>query len=92
MVFRWCSTGGLESDAALDVGQEVFDGDGGVVVGNIFQRLAWALRFGDLDTLISNQVTSDSRILLERKQPVQRLMCGLRNTLRMGMLQPGVYL
>ena len=43
-----------------------YDGDGGVPLGNFFKRLAWALRFGDLDTLISGQLESSSKVLLER--------------------------
>lgn len=43
-----------------------YDGDGGVALGNIANRAAWALRFGDLNTLISGQVRSDSRILIAR--------------------------
>jgi len=49
-----------------EVANNTYDGSGGVPVGNFFQRLAWALRFGDLDTLISGQVGSDSKILLQR--------------------------
>lgn len=43
-----------------------YDGEGGVPLGNIFSRAAWALRFGDLNTLISGQVRSDSRVLIAR--------------------------
>jgi uncharacterized protein len=43
-----------------------YDGTGGVAIGGFFTRLAWALRFGDLDTLISSQVVADSRVLIER--------------------------
>jgi hypothetical protein len=48
------------------VSYDTYDGSGGVVLGNIAQRAAWALRFGDLNTLISRQLASDSRVLLER--------------------------
>jgi uncharacterized membrane protein (UPF0182 family) len=58
------------------VSYNTYSGEGGVELGNIFHRAAWALRFGDLNTLISRQLTSDSRILLERdvRQRVLRLV------------------
>ena len=58
------------------VSYDTYSGEGGVQLGNIFHRAAWALRFGDLNTLISRQLTSDSRILLERdvRQRVLRLV------------------
>jgi uncharacterized protein len=43
-----------------------YDGKGGVALGNFFNRAVWALRFGDLNTLISGQVRADSRVLLHR--------------------------
>ncbi|MDJ0925796.1 MAG: UPF0182 family protein, partial [Acidimicrobiia bacterium] len=43
-----------------------YDGEGGVDLGGIFRRLAFALRFADLDTLISGQLTPDSKVLMER--------------------------
>lgn len=43
-----------------------YTGEGGVPIGGFLTRAAWALRFGDLDTLISGQVDADSRVLLER--------------------------
>lgn len=43
-----------------------YDGKGGVPLGNFFQRTAWALRFGDLNTLISGQVESSSRVMIAR--------------------------
>jgi uncharacterized protein len=42
-------------------------GSTGVGVGNLFSRLLFAIRFGDLNLLISNQLTSDSTILFRRK-------------------------
>ena len=58
------------------VSYDTYDGSGGVVLGNIAQRAAWALRFGDLNTLISRQLASDSRVLLERniRERVLRLV------------------
>ena len=48
--------------------------NGGVAVGGIFSRLAFALRLGDFNFLISNQITSKSRILFVRdvQQMVQK--------------------
>lgn len=49
-----------------DVTTSTYDGLGGVALGNFFSRSAWALRFGDLNTLISGQVRSDSRVMIAR--------------------------
>jgi uncharacterized protein len=43
-----------------------YDGTGGVPMGSIFRRIAFALRFGDLNPVISGQVTSSSRIMYVR--------------------------
>ncbi len=43
-----------------------YDGPGGVTLGGIMRRSAWALRFGDVDVLISGEVRSDSRVMLAR--------------------------
>jgi uncharacterized membrane protein (UPF0182 family) len=51
---------------AENVSFNSYDGEGGVELGGIFRRLAFALKFGDLDTLISGQLTSDSKVLMER--------------------------
>jgi uncharacterized membrane protein (UPF0182 family) len=44
----------------------VWQGTTGVSIGNPFSRLLYALRFGDLNLLISNQLTGDSQILFRR--------------------------
>ncbi len=49
-----------------DVEYNNYDGSGGVELGGIFRRAAFALRFADLDTLISGQLTADSKVLMER--------------------------
>jgi uncharacterized protein len=46
--------------------QTVFEGEGGASVGNIFNRLVFAWEFGDLNILISDSLTSESRILFRR--------------------------
>ncbi|MGH9177079.1 MAG: UPF0182 family protein [Acidimicrobiales bacterium] len=43
-----------------------YDGKGGVGVGSILRRVAFALRFGDVNPAISGFMTSDSRILYKR--------------------------
>ena len=43
-----------------------YESTGGVPVGNIFSRLALALRLGDFNFLISNQIDSKSRVLFVR--------------------------
>ena len=43
-----------------------YAGTGGVPMGSIFRRAAFALRFGDFNPLISGQVTSTSRIMYVR--------------------------
>jgi hypothetical protein len=43
-----------------------YSSTGGVAVGNIFSRMALALRLGDFNFLISNQIDSKSRVLFVR--------------------------
>ncbi len=43
-----------------------YEGKGGVEMSSIFRRAAFALRFGDVNTLISGQITGDSRMLMVR--------------------------
>ncbi len=43
-----------------------YDGAGGVGLGNLARRAAWALRFGAVDVLISGELNGDSKVLLER--------------------------
>lgn len=43
-----------------------YSGAGGVELGNIFQRAAFALRYGEINILISGQLTSDAKVLMER--------------------------
>jgi hypothetical protein len=44
----------------------VFEGEGGVKLGSFFRKLIFAWHFGDLNIMISNQLTSESRILFRR--------------------------
>lgn len=61
--------------AGANVQHNSYDGEGGVPLGGFFRRLAWSLRFGDLDTLISGQLTPDSKVLMVRniRDRVRRL-------------------
>ena len=43
-----------------------YDGDDGVGIGSFFRQVAFALRFGDINPLISGFVGSDSRIIFNR--------------------------
>jgi uncharacterized protein len=43
-----------------------YDGEDGVAIDNIFKRAAFALRFGDTNPLISNQITGGSKVLYIR--------------------------
>jgi uncharacterized membrane protein (UPF0182 family) len=51
-------------EGAVEV--NTYDGSGGVRLGGLLRRAAWALRFGEIDTLISGQLTDDSKVLLVR--------------------------
>ncbi len=43
-----------------------YDGSGGVEVGGLVRRAAFALRFGDTNTVLSGLITPDSRVLMVR--------------------------
>jgi len=49
-----------------------FTGDGGPSVGNLFNRLAYAIKFGSTDLFLSQDVNSQSQILFDR-DPVERV-------------------
>ncbi|MDX1690927.1 MAG: UPF0182 family protein [Acidimicrobiia bacterium] len=56
----------IETSGAETVAFNSYDGEGGVAVGGIFRRAAFALRFADVNTLISGQIRGDSRVLMVR--------------------------
>ncbi|MPY94379.1 MAG: UPF0182 family protein, partial [Acidimicrobiia bacterium] len=67
--FAIVGTGRDEIDYLRDDGTPVtnrYEGPGGVGVGTIPRRLAFALRFGDINPLISGFMTDESRILYMR--------------------------
>ncbi|HEX6331741.1 MAG TPA: UPF0182 family protein [Actinomycetota bacterium] len=43
-----------------------YDGEGGIAIGGIFQRALFAWQFRDVNLLISDLVTGDSRIMIHR--------------------------
>ena len=43
-----------------------YEGSGGVKLDNFLKRLAFALRFGDSNIILSDDITSDSRVLFYR--------------------------
>jgi uncharacterized membrane protein (UPF0182 family) len=53
-------------DEAADVATNTWEGTTGVNIDNPIARLLFALRFGDLNLIISNQLTDDSQILFKR--------------------------
>ncbi len=62
-------TRGGEFDYSTDEVEEVetvYDGTDGVTLGSRFRRLLFALRFGDLEILLSDEILSESRVLFRR--------------------------
>ena len=45
----------------------VYEGRGGVSIGSIFRKLLFSIRFRSLKTLLSNDLTGESRILFHRR-------------------------
>ena len=43
-----------------------YSGDGGVGIGSFLRRLGFALRYSELNLLISNQLSDDSKLIMER--------------------------
>ena len=57
----------LDTDEGGEAGTEtVWAGTTGVDIGNFFSRMLFAFRFGDLNLLISGQLTDESQILFRR--------------------------
>jgi uncharacterized membrane protein (UPF0182 family) len=46
-----------------------YEGRGGVSVGSVFRKLLFAIRFRSAKTLLSNDLTGDSRVLYYRRVP-----------------------
>jgi uncharacterized protein len=66
------STDTNEFDYPIDTGDEVqnaetvWEGTTGVGIGNLVTRALFALRFGDFNLLISDQLTDESQVLFDR--------------------------
>ena len=43
-----------------------YSGEGGVSIGSFFKRLGFALRYSELNLMISNQLSDDSKLIMER--------------------------
>ena len=43
-----------------------YEGEGGVSIGSRWRQLLFAIRFGDMKLLLSNDLTGDSRVLFDR--------------------------
>ncbi len=64
-----------ETEEVVDAGRQnltTFTGDGGPTLGNIFTKLIYALKFQDMEVLLSSAVVEDSQILYDRN-PVDRV-------------------
>ena len=55
-----------EGGGAADNRYNDYEGEAGVEISGILHRLAFALRYGDLNILISSQINPDSRVLMQR--------------------------
>ena len=56
-----------DSDAGSEAGTKTrWTGETGISIGNTLTRLLFALRFRDLDLLISDQMTAESQLLMHR--------------------------
>ncbi|MEX2228123.1 MAG: UPF0182 family protein, partial [Dehalococcoidia bacterium] len=56
-----------EFDYPAEADQQTrFSGGGGVGIGGLWDRLLFALRFGDFNLLISQQIGAESRVLMNR--------------------------
>ncbi|MEX2324145.1 MAG: UPF0182 family protein [Nitriliruptoraceae bacterium] len=53
----------------------LYDGEGGVFINSIGRRLAFALRFGDYNLILTNLINTESRIIYNRevRERVQRV-------------------
>nr|WP_281203396.1 UPF0182 family protein [Nocardiopsis trehalosi] len=49
-----------------------YDGDGGVLLSNFFDRVLYALKYREPDILLNNAITSESQIIYER-DPAERV-------------------
>ena len=64
--FVMVNTGTPELDYVEAADPQPYAGLGGIEIGGFFQRALFALRQGDVNLLISGQISADSRILINR--------------------------
>ena len=50
-----------------------YKGKGGIAVGSLFRRLAWAIDLGSTQLLFSEYVKPESRVLLHRRRPAKTM-------------------
>ena len=55
-----------EESGSADNRYNNYEGMAGVEISGVLHRLAFALRYGDLNILISSQINPDSRVLMQR--------------------------
>ena len=69
-----------ENQETLEVRYADIGGEGGVSMGSLVRRVAFSLRFGELEPLISNFITEDSRVIYVRdvRERVEKLAPFLR--------------
>ncbi|MGB9011459.1 MAG: UPF0182 family protein, partial [Aeromicrobium sp.] len=63
--------GGATSDSAdedtpANANANIYDGDGGVPVGSLFNKALYAFKFAEPNIVLSNRVNSESKILYDR--------------------------
>ena len=66
------NNGGEPVEYDTDTTTYTYDGDGGVPVGNWFNRAAYALKYQELNIILSDRVGPESKILYDR-DPRQRV-------------------
>ncbi|WP_257203267.1 UPF0182 family protein [Corynebacterium cystitidis] len=60
------SEDGTDVEYDTDTTQFTYDGEGGVDVGNWFNRAAYALKYGEMNMILSDRVNGESKILYDR--------------------------
>ncbi|GAA4416442.1 UPF0182 family protein [Georgenia halophila] len=55
-----------DDDAANSYEPTTYSGDGGPTIGSFFEKLLYALKFGDTQIMFSDRVTDESQILYDR--------------------------
>lgn len=72
---RGSGSGGGDEDDADNVTANTYDGEGGVPVGNIFNKALYALKFAEPNIILSDRVNESSKILYDRdpRERVQKV-------------------